>query len=191
MCSSSHPGIATSKCDRRELASDRVWVDEAGPKHRCEESDVLRAACQELGDAQILGMQAQAYRPALRVFDSNEAYVPTRRQAGRPRRHPIRVDAVLLGEVAGLAEQTVDLVGLALIVVIEGKMSASADIVASSGSMKSRNEASIDWLPMITTVSSPSIAAAARMIRWRPSRFIGIRLAAASTAESLRRVHGR
>ena len=44
MCSSEHPGIATSKCDRRELSSDSIWVDEAGLKHRCEESDVLGAA---------------------------------------------------------------------------------------------------------------------------------------------------
>ena len=90
LCSSAHIGIATPKRDRRELSNDRVWVDEAGPKNRCEEPDVLGAAGEDLRDAQILGVQAQAYRPT-----------------SRP----------------------------------------------------------------------------ARMIRWRPSRFIGIRLAAASTAE--------
>ena len=52
---------------------------------------------------------------------SNEAFIPAVGQAGGPRRHPIRVDAVLLGEVTGFTEQTVDLVGLALIVVIEGE----------------------------------------------------------------------
>ncbi|CAB4598065.1 unannotated protein [freshwater metagenome] len=68
-----------------------------------------------------------------------------------------------------------------------GTMSASADIVASSGSNSSRNDARIDWLPMTTTVSSPSIAAAARMIRCKPSRFTAPpSRAATSHAEPLR-----
>ena len=113
--------VACPQRNRGQLASDGIGVDETGLKHRCEESDVLGAAREDLGDAQILGMQAQTHCAALWVLDPNEALVPASWKAGRPGRHAVRVDAVLGGEVAGFAEQTVDLVGLRFVVVVEGK----------------------------------------------------------------------
>ncbi len=55
-------------------------------------------------------------RAAVGIFDPHQPLIPTRRETRRPRRHPISEDAVLRREMARLTRQTIQTVGLQLVV---------------------------------------------------------------------------
>jgi hypothetical protein len=152
---------------------DDLAVDELITEEGCDEVLVLFPEGAELGDAQIFLVQAPSgvLRFSVRscrvgVLDYDKPVAPAHWQGRRVKVDAVDAETVEFLEWGEFARDPFDYVreagGSSLSPAI-GRMSISADIVASGGSWSSRKVPRMDWEPTTITAGLPMIWQAVRI----------------------------